>query len=121
MESNKNRRPSKEVTEEIIFWAESPNTKVAISYYLKSDGTPYVLVDNVYFYEQVGPKKLSYMQYSTSDDYNEESPIRLALKKIDLNVTIPNTWYTVLDVELNNIKYSKIKSKLNLLNEQIEF
>jgi hypothetical protein len=107
--------------EEIIFWAESPNTRVAVTYYLKSDGTPFVLIDNVYFYEQVGSKKLSYMQYSTNDDYNDESPIRLALKKIDIDVKTPNTWHSILQKEMKSIKYSKIKAKLNLLNDQTEF
>jgi hypothetical protein len=45
----------------------------------------------------------------------------LALKKIDIDVKTPITWHSILQKEMKSIKYSKIKAKLNLLNEQTEF
>lgn len=107
--------------ETAIIWAEVPKTLVAFSYCLKNDGIQYTDINDIYFYVESGPRKESYLQFNFRNSTMSNALLNQNIRDIKVDAETPLNWHKFLNVTTSSMTYGKLKSMLNLINDQTQF
>jgi hypothetical protein len=105
----------------IVIWAEVPKTQVAFAYKVKNDGVQYTDISDVYFFVESGSTKEAYLQINDGNSFSSESLMNQKIREVKLDTATPKNWHLFLNISTSTMQYSKLKSKLKLINDQTQF